>query len=535
MLQPRSHFLACCCLAACAMGLAGTVRGNVNSDPRHYVARGDELAKAERWQDALAQYTLASQLDPRLADAYAGRARVQAQLKNRELALADVAEAIGVDRRCADAYIVRAELNREANNTAQALIDLNRAIEVQRKHPRALLLRGQLQLQRQQYAEAVNDLTLHLAQVNPKDATAYFQRGLAFFKAGDNFEASLADLNKSLELDPKNAESLTVRAEVHEARNRPAEALADYERALALKPGDPAIHLKRGGFHYNQKHWKECVADLSIAIKANEKNTAALYKRAFAYLQSNRAKEAAADFEHALALLESNQNSSDYRNALFGHASAVSRLGEWERAIKVFTKAIELNPRDYISLTRRGDCYRRLDKPAEALADFDRAIVVFPAYQHAYTHRASLHLSQGKLDEARADYEQVVRIYAGGARPADTTLAYSKVLAEVFAGRFDDGVKLAESLVKEHAGDNEWLYDMACAYAIAAEVALRDKDDKKTAKEKKERSDRLARRAFEVLEKAVEAGYDDFDHMRSDPDFNFINKDARFQKIGATG
>ena len=71
MLRPRSHFLACCCLAACAMVLPGAVRGNVNSDPRHYLARGDELARAERWRDAIAHYTLALQLDPRLGDAYA--------------------------------------------------------------------------------------------------------------------------------------------------------------------------------------------------------------------------------------------------------------------------------------------------------------------------------------------------------------------------------------------------------------------------------------------------------------------------------
>jgi tetratricopeptide (TPR) repeat protein len=174
---------------------------------------------------------------------------------------------------------------------------------------------------------------------------------------------------------------------------------------------------------------------------------------------------------------------------------------------------------------------RKLGKTEEALESINRAIVLNPSYTSAYTHRASLFLSQGKLEEARADYERVVSLYAGGRAP-DTTLAYSRVLAHVFAGKWDEGVKHAEEMIRQHPDDGDWLYDMACAYSIAAEVASIDK--RLDAATREEKSKVLARRAFEVLEKAIDAGYEDFEHMRKDPDFNFINQDARFKKLGVT-
>jgi len=51
-------------------------------------------------------------------------------------------------------------------------------------------------------------------------------------------DEALADLNRAIELDPEDAETIASRGQVYRLLGREAEALADLARAAGLDPGN---------------------------------------------------------------------------------------------------------------------------------------------------------------------------------------------------------------------------------------------------------------------------------------------------------
>ena len=93
-------------------------------------------------------------------------------------------------------------------------------------------------------------------------------------------------------------------------------------------------------------------------------------------------------------------------------------------------------------------------------------------------------------------------------------------------GEDDEGMKRLEEAIEDHSKDNAFLYDAACAYSVASQVAA----DKQAAKSKI-----YAERAVALLKQAVTNGYSDYSHMQTDPDLDPLHEHAAFQELLAKG
>jgi tetratricopeptide (TPR) repeat protein len=76
-------------------------------------------------------------------------------------------------------------------------------------------------------------------------------------------------------------------------------------------------------------------------------------------------------------------------------------------------------------------------------------------------------------------------------------------------GRYKEGLKLDQRLVKLRPEDPVAHYNLACSYSL-----LENPDA-----------------AFKALEKAVALGYKDLDHMERDKDLNNLRQDDRYQVL----
>ena len=76
------------------------------------------------------------------------------------------------------------------------------------------------------------------------------------------------------------------------------------------------------------------------------------------------------------------------------------------KAIRLFTKAIELNPEDAGAYIRRGDAFIYLGRFEEAISNFDEAIKLNPEDAAAYSHRGAALIFLDRLEEAIADYDK---------------------------------------------------------------------------------------------------------------------------------
>ena len=87
-------------------------------------------------------------------------------------------------------------------------------------------------------------------------------------------------------------------------------------------------------------------------------------------------------------LSEAEQDAFDAKRS---EAMATFSEGEWEKALPIFTEAIQLNPGSAAMFAKRGACYLKLKKPNAAIRDCSKAIQLNPdnASAHKFRGRAN--------------------------------------------------------------------------------------------------------------------------------------------------
>jgi tetratricopeptide (TPR) repeat protein len=87
-----------------------------------------------------------------------------------------------------------------------------------------------------------------------------------------------------------------------------------------------------------------------------------------------------------------------------------AQLGQFEEAIKLFSKSIELQPEDYFSWYNRGIAKNRLGLYEESLSDFNQTIKLAPEYKKGYLNRGTTRKHLTDYNGAIIDYTFAINL-----------------------------------------------------------------------------------------------------------------------------
>ena len=94
----------------------------------------------------------------------------------------------------------------------------------------------------------------------------------------------------------------------------------------------------------------------------------------------------------------------------FQHGNAMRMIGQFERAIEHYSRAIELNP-DYAAVyNNRGNAYSVKSDFDRAIADYTKAIQLKPGNSMAYNNRGAAFSSKCDFDRAIADHTKAIQL-----------------------------------------------------------------------------------------------------------------------------
>lgn len=328
----------------------------------------------------------------------------------------------------ANAAVAVAEATLTEAAAVRASINERRAIEAAFGSAMLSYVEGRTQ-------DAVNVISDVINQY-PENSAAYRYRGLVHYFNRD-YEASLVDYNRSIELDPRNAAAYNTRGNLYLAQDEYELALLDYQTAVDLRPfydvaysnqglvyremGDldqavtffsRAISLndnnisaltQRGGIYEEQREYELALADYNLILE-RQPNAAAYVQRGDVYRETSAYDAALADFNRALEL--DPNNSSAYN----GIGNVYSDRGQPEPALDAYNRAIVLNPNDYVFYTNRGNVLRDLGQYEAALRDYEQALRLNPQDAFAYLGRGKMAMVQGDYEAAEADYAEALRL-----------------------------------------------------------------------------------------------------------------------------
>ena len=182
--------------------------------------------------------------------------------------------------------------------------------------------------------------------------------------------------------------------------------------------------------------------------------------------------------------------------------------GKLNEATASCTKAIEIDPDDFIAHWTLGRIYFTEGKLAQALDLFRRVAEIKPGFYAGHLDVAQTCLGLGRKDEAEAVYRQLLELMPNYLlqNPDDSRarLIYANQLGR--AGLREDAIREGTKALVLSPGDPVMLYNAACMYVSLGESS----------------------RAIEALRQAIEAGYTNFGWMQNDPDLVSLRSDPAF-------
>ncbi|MGH6835049.1 MAG: tetratricopeptide repeat protein, partial [Methylocella sp.] len=137
--------------------------------------------------------------------------------------------------------------------------------------------------------------------LDPKLATAYYNRGLAYYDRGDH-DRAIADYDAAIRLDPKHVDAYNNRGNAYQAKGDHDRAIADYDAAIGLDPEDVDAFYNRGNAYQAKGDHDRAIADYDESIRLDPEFVRAYRRRGIGHLYSGSLAKAQGDFTQASEL-----------------------------------------------------------------------------------------------------------------------------------------------------------------------------------------------------------------------------------------
>ena len=139
-----------------------------------------------------------------------------------------------------------------------------------------------------------------------------------------------------------------------------------------------------------------------VIKKYPDEITVSYLNRGFAYGDLGQPEKAISDYTKAI---EINPN---YGEAYYNRGIEYDNLKQRDRAIADYNRAIEINPNYNAAYSNRGNTFGKLGQWEKAISDYTRAIEIKPDYKEAYVNRGAAYGNLGQWDKAIDDYSKAI-------------------------------------------------------------------------------------------------------------------------------
>jgi tetratricopeptide (TPR) repeat protein len=270
------------------------------------------------------------------------------------------------------------------------------------------------------------------------------------YEQKQQYDQALAESERAIALEPNNADSYVMQAEVLNWAGRPDEALRMVEQAMRLNPRYPPLYLLELGAAYSLTgRYAEAVATLKETISRSPNFMTAHFILAFSYLgqwasqqnaDAQTLEQALAAAQRVIALNDSFSAGHGVLGAVYlwqkqyelamvemeqaialepnnatgyaGLAQVLSRVGRSEEAIEMIEQASRRKPRGAADqhLYTVGSAYDLAGRPEEAIAPLKRFLSRYPNILGAHLTLAAVYSELGRKAETRAEAAEVLRL-----------------------------------------------------------------------------------------------------------------------------
>ena len=246
------------------------------------------------------------------------------------------------------------------------------------------------------------------------------------------------------QLDPADAASWVMRAELNRELGQFKEAESHCRRALALKPGYAPAHLELGNALLSQNIPDQAEAAYRKAIQLQSDPPEAHYNLANLLRETARLDTAAEHYRIAVRLRP------EFVQSLNNLGGVLTSMGRLEEAAQVLNRANALLPNTPEILCNMGDLLKQDQSRQGAIEKFRQALKINPHHLDAIVALAVMLEKSNRFDEAR---EMVGRGLA--LSPENLTLHVVAAGLDRRDGRYAEAAERLERILKKHSDSHQ--------------------------------------------------------------------------------
>jgi protein O-GlcNAc transferase len=350
--------------------------------------------------------------------------------------------------------------------------------------------------------EAVRVLEI-AAEATPADSRVHTRLGDLYMRTGA-LEKAVERFRRALQQFPADGNLWANLGHCLSRLGKEKEALWAFEKAVQLDPNDPVFLYDLGDAYLAVEEPKKALGPLLKAIQRRPDYPLAHYDLGLAFFKLGKYAEGAAASRAALSedteirFAESNLG----LNAMTNLGLCLSNLGQLEEALSCFQRIVEMFAPTYFNI---GLAQFRLHRYEEALASFKKALEITPNDAEYLDLLGNAYSELGQLTEAQAALKCAIDAdpkYALAHYDLGTVLAQIEAQQHQALRCFERAIELDSDLFWAY-------YSVGCIHAKEGRKDL----------------------ALQSIEKALEKGMRDFDHIAKDADLESIRQDSSFQGL----
>jgi predicted TPR repeat methyltransferase len=244
-------------------------------------------------------------------------------------------------------------------------------------------------------------LSVSITEEFPKHRFAWKVLG-AILKQNGRISESLVVCQKSVELDPQDAEAHYNLGIILQDLGKLDEAETSYRKAIALNPQDAEAHNNLGILLKDQGRLKEAEASCRQAIALKSDYAEAHYNLGNTLKGLGRLDEAEASYNKVIVL------KPDYAEAHNNLGNTLKELRRLDEAEASYKKAIKLKPDLAEAHNNLGNTLKGLGRLDEAEASYKKAITLKPDFAVAHNNLGVIFYELRRLDEAEVSLRQAI-------------------------------------------------------------------------------------------------------------------------------
>ncbi|KAJ1979539.1 TOM (translocase of outer membrane) complex component [Dimargaris cristalligena] len=207
---------------------------------------------------------------------------------------------------------------------------------------------AQTSLENRQYKKAMEQIEAALEEgCGPWEARALNSRGTFHFLMG-NTEAALADLNRSLELDPRYIQSYLKKANVYTERQQVMETIAAIEKASEVTTVDQTeVHYQKGQVFFINNEFSHAMDEFEKAIDSDPTFVFPYIQLAVCQYKNGEVAKSQSTFRQTIERFPEHTDVFNY------YAEVLADQQKFDQALAMFDKAIELDPTNAMAVVNK--------------------------------------------------------------------------------------------------------------------------------------------------------------------------------------